>query len=62
MIKKELAVVRSRGTTPLAKSLEEGAKDFPDNNARNIVILITDGLEECGMDPCIISSYQNKGH
>ena len=31
MIKKELAVVRSRGTTPLAKSLEEGAKDFPDN-------------------------------
>ena len=62
MIKKELAVVRSRGTTPLAKSLEEGAKDFPDNNARNIVILITDGLEECGMDPCIISSYyQNKG-
>ena len=61
MIKKSLLLIKSRGTT-LAKSLEEGAKDFPDNNARNIVILITDGLEECGMDPCIISSYyQNKG-
>ena len=62
LIKKKLAVIRPRGTTPIAKSLEEGAKDFPDDNARNIVILITDGKEECGMDPCAVSRmYQNNG-
>jgi len=62
LIKKKLSVIRPRGTTPIAKSLEEGAKDFPDDNARNIVILITDGKEECGMDPCAVSRmYQNNG-
>ena len=62
LIKKKLAVIRPRGTTPIAKSLEEGAKDFPDDNARNIVILITDGKEECGMDPCAVSRmYLNNG-
>jgi Ca-activated chloride channel family protein len=46
----------------MARSLEEGAKDFPSGNARNIVILITDGKEECGMDPCAVSRlYQKKG-
>ena len=61
IIKKKLSVIKSRGTTPIAKSLEEGAKDFPDNG-RNIVILITDGKEECGMDPCAVSRlYQKKG-
>ena len=62
LIKKKLSVIRSRGTTPIARSLEEGAKDFPDDNGRNIVILITDGKEECGMDPCAVSRlYQKKG-
>ena len=62
LIKKKLSVIKSRGTTPIAKSLEEGAKDFPDNYARNVVILITDGKEECGMDPCAVSRlYQRKG-
>jgi len=60
-IKRKLSVIKSRGTTPIAKSLEEGAKDFPDDG-RNIVILITDGKEECGMDPCAVSRlYQKKG-
>ncbi len=62
IIKKKLSVIRSRGTTPIARSLEEGAKDFPDKDARNIVILITDGKEECEMDPCAVSRlYQRKG-
>ena len=61
-IKKELSVVKSRGTTPIARSLEEGAKDFPDDDNRNIVILITDGKDECGMDPCAVSNlYQRNG-
>ena len=62
IIKKKLAEIQSRGTTPIAHSLEEGAKDFPSGYARNIVILITDGKEECGMDPCAVSRlYQRKG-
>jgi Ca-activated chloride channel homolog len=62
LIKKKLSVIKSKGTTPIARSLEEGAKDFPEGDARNIVILITDGKEECGMDPCAVSRlYQRKG-
>ena len=62
MMRAKLNMIRARGTTPIANSLEEGAKDFPDGNARNIVILITDGKEECGMDPCAVSRlYQRKG-
>ena len=61
-MKAKLSMIRARGTTPIANSLEEGAKDFPSGNARNIVILITDGKEECGMDPCAVSRlYQRKG-
>ena len=62
LIKKKLSVIKSRGTTPIARSLQEGAKDFPNNKSRNIVILITDGMEECDMDPCLVSkSLQNEG-
>ena len=61
-MKAKLSMIRARGTTPIARSLEEGAKDFPSGDARNIVILITDGKEECGMDPCAVSRlYQRKG-
>ncbi|MBC8265905.1 MAG: VWA domain-containing protein [Flavobacteriales bacterium] len=55
-IKAKLKMIRARGTTPIAISLEKGAYDFPKNaNSRNIIILITDGIEECNMDPCSVS-------
>ena len=55
-IKAKLKMLRARGTTPIAISLEKGAYDFPRNvKSRNIIILITDGLEECDMDPCSVS-------
>ncbi|MFN8164818.1 MAG: VWA domain-containing protein [Bacteroidia bacterium] len=51
-----------RGTTPIARSLEACANDFPASKSRNIIILITDGIEECGGDPCAISqALQRKG-
>lgn len=62
-IKKRLQTLRPKGTTPIAKALESGALDFPEitSNSRNIVILITDGIEECGGDPCAVSRlYQEK--
>ena len=45
-----------RGTTPIAKSLEETINDFPPcDNCRNIIILVTDGLEACDGDPCAVA-------
>ncbi|MFT5780636.1 MAG: Ca-activated chloride channel family protein [Crocinitomicaceae bacterium] len=54
--------IQAKGTTPIARSLEAAAGDFPDNEARNIIILITDGLEACDNDPCVIAKkLKDKG-
>lgn len=47
--------VEPKGTTPIARSLEAAAGDFPDANARNIIILITDGQEACDQFPCEVA-------
>lgn len=50
-----------KGTTPLAYSLTQTVNDFPPcDNCRNIIILITDGIEECGGDPCEASKLLQK--
>ncbi len=55
-IKTKLKSIVPKGTTPIAMTLEKSAEDFPPcSNCRNIIILITDGIEECGGDPCAIS-------
>jgi Ca-activated chloride channel family protein len=54
-IKLKIKTVEAKGATPIARSLEAAAGDFPDTLARNIIILITDGLESCDNDPCIIA-------
>lgn len=62
-IKQKLQMLEPNGTTPIAISLEQAADDFPAcDNCRNIIILITDGIEECGGDPCAVSqALQKKG-
>jgi len=62
-IEHKLKSLVPRGTTPIAYSLEKSADDFPPcKDCRNIVILITDGLEECNGDPCAVSQMlQKKG-
>lgn len=60
-IKARLRTVNPKGTTPLAYSLEQSANDFPPcANCRNIVVLITDGIEECSGDPCAVSQMLQK--
>jgi len=54
-IKSFINRVQPKGTTPIARSLEAAADDFPDKNARNIIILITDGLEACDQFPCEVA-------
>lgn len=68
-IRKKLLATRCLGTTPIARSLEKAAKDFPEPDrskgarpVRNIIILITDGIEACDEDPCAVSrALQAKG-
>ena len=54
-IEAALRRLQARGTTPIARSLEEAAYDFPDTESRNVIILITDGIEACDEDPCAVS-------
>src|SRR5690554_114702 len=51
----KIKTIRAKGTTPIARSLEQAADDFPDRKARNIIILITDGIEACDDEPCVIA-------
>jgi Ca-activated chloride channel homolog len=61
-IKFKVRSITARGATPIARTLEASASDFPDTNARNFIILITDGLESCDNDPCVIArKLRNKG-
>ena len=55
-IKSKLKEIKPKGTTPIALSLERSGDDFPYcKDCRNIIILITDGIEECNGDPCAVS-------
>ena len=54
-VKNRIRSIEAKGTTPIARSLEAAASDFPDQNSRNIIILITDGQEACDNDPCVIA-------
>jgi Ca-activated chloride channel family protein len=62
-IKDEIRDLRPKGTTLIAYSLQQAAYDFPKApGVRNIIILITDGLEECDGDPCAVSlALQKQG-
>lgn len=61
-IRQKLRFITPLGTTPIANSLVSGAKDFPSGceDCRNIIILITDGVEACDGDPCAVSNELQK--
>lgn len=52
-----------KGTTPIAYSLEQAGADFPTASGyRNVIILVTDGIEACDGDPCAIArALRSKG-
>lgn len=62
-IKAALNRIRPLGITPIGYALQQAANDFPALPAgRNIIILLTDGLESCEADPCAVSlELQRKG-
>ena len=58
---KTLKTIKPRGTTPIARSLLRSSTDFPKcDNCRNIIVLITDGIEACDEDPCAASRLLQK--
>lgn len=63
LIINKLQEIKPKGVTPITYSLEQAANDFPAGPGyRNIVILITDGIESCGGDLCATSkALQKKG-
>ncbi|GAA4371428.1 hypothetical protein GCM10023185_46900 [Hymenobacter saemangeumensis] len=62
-IKDKLTDLKAQGNTPITYSLMESANDFPtDKSSRNVLLLITDGLESCGADPCAASIALQRKH
>ncbi len=62
-IKGKIRGLTAQGTTPIALSLEQAADDFPEcDNCRNVIVLITDGIEACDGDPCAVArALRSKG-
>ncbi len=62
-IKDKLTTLKAQGNTPITYSLEQSANDFPtDKSSRNVLLLITDGLESCNRDPCAASIALQRKH
>lgn len=56
MVRTRLLAIQPKGVTPIAHSLEQAANDFPEEDGvRNVIIIITDGIESCDGDPCAVS-------
>lgn len=54
---KKLDQIEPQGYTPIAYSLSLSAQDFLKNaDSRNMILLVTDGVENCEGDPCEASA------
>lgn len=63
LIKSKMKQLYPQGTTPIAYSLEQTKNDFPScSDCRNVIILITDGIEECDGDPCAVALALKKNN
>ena len=62
-IKAKLKAVQPKGVTPLSYSLEQATSDFQESRKyRNVIIIITDGIESCDGDPCAVSQKLQRKH
>ncbi len=62
--KKALNYLRPQGVTPIAYSLEQSIGDFGTitPGEHNVIVLITDGAESCGSNPCeVVEQLRLKG-
>ncbi|MBS3647344.1 VWA domain-containing protein [Pseudaminobacter sp. 19-2017] len=55
-ISKAVAGMRFLGKTPLSAAVEQAAAELRHSEDKATVILITDGIETCGADPCAVGA------
>ncbi len=61
-LRAEVADARPIGWTPIALSLERAGGDFqPGEGVANHILLVTDGEETCGGDPCAVANSLRQG-
>ena len=48
--------IKPKGKTPIGGSLKVAAAMFSETDAYNNIILVSDGVETCDVDPCVISA------
>jgi Ca-activated chloride channel homolog len=51
-----VAALNPKGKTPLAESLRQAAAQLKSTEAKATVILVSDGIETCGADPCAVAA------
>ena len=60
-INKKLETIQALGYTPIAYSLQKAPFDFPvQKDVKNLIVLLTDGEENCDGDPCAAASQLQK--
>jgi len=55
-LKATVAGLKNRGMTPIADSILAAARALKYTERRAVVVLISDGVEECGGDPCRVAA------
>ncbi len=61
-LKEKVRKIKAKGTTPIAYALRQVVNDLGTTTGENMVILVTDGKEECGENPVdAVAELQAKG-
>jgi Ca-activated chloride channel family protein len=55
-LKKKIAAISPKGKTPLSEAVRQAAKALRYTEERATVVLVSDGLETCDVDPCAMAA------
>ncbi len=59
----QLSNVKAEGKTPIAASIQEVAKAIKNHKQETTIVLISDGEESCGGDPCqVVKQLKSEGY
>lgn len=56
LLRQQAGAWKPAGWTPISLALQKAGEDLqPGENVRNVIIMVTDGEETCGGDPCAVA-------